>query len=57
MRSLRGGAFAPKPREKSHSKSWPFPKITKKMVLVLIGILIIMIHLEKVQLELLQYLI
>ncbi len=40
MRSLRGGAFAPKPREKSHSKSWPFPKITKKMVLVLIALFV-----------------
>ncbi len=40
MRSLRGEAFAPKPREKSHSKLWPFTKITKKMVLVFIALFV-----------------
>ena len=40
MRSLRGGAFAPKPREKSHSKLRPFTKITKKMVLVFIALFV-----------------
>jgi len=40
MRSLRGGAFAPKPREKSHSKRWSFTKITKKMVLVFIALFV-----------------
>ena len=40
MRSLRGGSFASKPREKSHSKSWPFNKITKKMVLVFIALFV-----------------
>ena len=40
MRSLRGGAFAPKSREKSHSKLRPFTKITKKMVLVFIALFV-----------------
>ena len=40
MRSLTEKAFAPKPQEKIRSKTWPFTRVTKKLVLVFIALFV-----------------